>query len=305
MSMGVIKPCTKVENVRHCIKLYHDDGTYFKTWCPGGSGGGGGMISIKKGLANSLNNIAAWTINHMGNNGPRILGNVLELMDIKLAKRDLTPSMALGSVDMSLYQLVAAQAMFVNHGLFNKPTTILRIEDRYGNEIYTNKFVTREIFNETYAYSIIDMMKEVCRSGTASSIRSGQAWANIPYPTAGKTGTTQSNSDGWFIGLTPDLATGIWVGAEDRGVRFRSTNQGQGARTALPIYGYFMNRVYKDSKLKISKEDFEKPDEFDDSKVDCNENYSMVTREVEETTSDEEMGDGESTEEVDPELALP
>jgi penicillin-binding protein 1A len=306
MSMGVIKPCTKVENVRHCIKLYHDDGTYFKTWCPGGSGGEGGTVSIKKGLANSLNNIAAWTINHMGNNGPKILGNVLELMDIKLAKRDLTPSMALGSVDMSLYQLVAAQAMFVNHGLFNKPTTILRIEDRYGNEIYTNKFVTREVFNETYAYSIIDMMKEVCRSGTASSIRSGQAWANISYPTAGKTGTTQSNSDGWFIGLTPDLATGVWVGAEDRGVRFRSTNQGQGARTALPIYGYFMNKVYKDPKLKVSKEDFEKPDDFDESKVDCNENYSMVTREEEGDGNDEETSDEEATiENVDPELELP
>jgi penicillin-binding protein 1A len=206
---------------------------------------------------------------------------------------------------MSLYQLVAAQAMFVNHGLFNKPTTILRIEDRYGNEIYTNKFVTREVFNETYAYSIIDMMKEVCRSGTASSIRSGQAWANISYPTAGKTGTTQSNSDGWFIGLTPDLATGVWVGAEDRGVRFRSTNQGQGARTALPIYGYFMNKVYKDPKLKVSKDDFEKPDDFDESKVDCNENYSMVTREEEGDGSDEESTDGEATEEVDPELALP
>ncbi len=288
MSMGVVKPCTRIENVRHCIKLYHDDGTYFKTWCPGGSGGEGGMVSIKKGLAQSMNNIAAAIITKLGNNGPKTVARTLDLMDIHLEKRDITPSMCLGSMDMSLYELVAAQAMFVNHGLFNKPTTILRIEDRYGNEIYTNKFVTREVFNETYAYSIIDMMKEVCRSGTAASIRSGQDWAGIRYPTAGKTGTTQSNSDGWFIGLTPDLATGVWVGAEDRAVRFRSTNQGQGARTALPIYGYFMNKVYKDPKIKISKEDFEKPEGFDDSKVDCNENYSLDvnTDDEEENTED-------------------
>ena len=301
MAMGVVKPCTRIENVRHCIKLYHDDGTYFKTWCPGGNGGEGGTVSIKKGLAQSMNNIAAAIITKLGNNGPKTVARTLELMDIHLEKRDITPSMCLGSMDMSLYELVAAQAMFVNHGLFNKPTTILRIEDRYGNEIYTNKFVTREVFNETYAYSIIDMMKEVCKSGTAASIRSGQAWANISYPTAGKTGTTQSNSDGWFIGLTPDLATGVWVGAEDRGVRFRSTNQGQGARTALPIYGYFMNKVYKDPKIKISKSDFEKPDGFDDSKVDCHENYGIVEREVDSTNVDS----GEDiTPAIDPELNL-
>jgi penicillin-binding protein 1A len=189
-------------------------------------------------------------------------------------------------MDLSLYQLVAAQAMFANHGLYNKPTTILRIEDRYGNEIYTNKFETREVFNETYAYSMLELMKEVCRSGTAASIRSGQAWANIPYPTAGKTGTTQSNSDGWFIGITPDLATGVWIGAEDRGVRFRSTDEGQGARVALPIYGYYMNSIYKDPKLKISKKDFEKPDGFENSKVNCNDQY------YDDGSEDEEEGDG-------------
>jgi penicillin-binding protein 1A len=137
---------------------------------------------------------------------------------------------------------------------------------------------------------MLELMKEVCRSGTASSIRSGQAWANIPYPTAGKTGTTQSNSDGWFVGITPDLATGVWVGAEDRGVRFRSTDEGQGARVALPIYGYFMNSVYKDPKLKVSKEDFEKPEGFDKSKVNCNDKYYDDGSEEEE-----EEGDGTET----------
>ena len=289
MSMGVIKPCTQVPNVPHCIKLYHDDGTYFKTWCPSG-GGEGGTVSVKKGLAMSKNNVAAWIINKLGANGPKTVARILDQMDIHLEKRDIKPAMCLGTMDLSLYQLVAAQAMFANHGLYNKPTTILRIEDRYGNEIYTNKFETREVFNETYAYSMLELMKEVCRSGTAASIRSGQAWANIPYPTAGKTGTTQSNSDGWFVGITPDLATGVWVGAEDRGVRFRSTDEGQGARVALPIYGYFMNSIYKDPKLKVSKEDFEKPEGFDKSKVNCNDKYYDDGSEEEE-----EEGDGTET----------
>jgi penicillin-binding protein 1A len=296
LSMGVIKPCTQVPNVPHCIKLYHDDGTYFKTWCPGG-GGDGGSVSVKKGLAQSLNNVAAWIINKLGPNGPKTVARVLDQMDIHLEKRDIKPAMCLGTMDLSLYQLVAAQAMFANHGLYNKPTTILRIEDRYGNEIYTNKFETEEIFNETYAYTMLDMMKEVCRSGTAASIRSGQEWANIPYPTAGKTGTTQSNSDGWFIGITPDLATGVWVGAEDRGVRFRSTSEGQGARVALPIYGYFMNSVYKDPKLKVSKEDFEKPEGFENSKVNCNDRYY-------DDGSEEEGDESETDPNAEPE-ALP
>jgi penicillin-binding protein 1A len=279
--MGVIKPCTQIPNVRHCIKLYDDEGNYTKSWCPKG-GGGGGSVTVKRALAQSMNNIAAAIINKLGRNGPKTVASILEQMDIHLEKRDITPSMCLGSMDLSLIQLVGAQATFVNHGLYNRPTTILRIEDRYGNEIYTSGFETKEVFNETYAYSIIDMMKEVINSGTATSLRGGQSWGGIKYPTAGKTGTTQSNSDGWFVGLTPELVTGVWVGAEDRAVRFKTMAWGQGARLALPIYGYYMQFLYGDSKIKISKKDFEKPQGFDETKVDCNESYTFSVREIEE-----------------------
>ena len=281
MSMGVIKPCTQIPNVRHCIRLYDDEGNYTKSWCPKG-GGGGGSVTVKRALAQSMNNIAAAIINKLGRNGPKTVASILEQMDIHLEKRDITPSMCLGSMDLSLIQLVGAQATFVNHGLYNRPTTILRIEDRYGNEIYTSGFETKEVFNETYAYSIIDMMKEVINSGTATTLRGGQSWGGIKYPTAGKTGTTQSNSDGWFVGLTPELVTGVWVGAEDRAVRFKTMAWGQGARLALPIYGYYMQFLYGDSKVKISKKDFEKPQGFDESKVDCNESYTFSVREIEE-----------------------
>ena len=131
------------------------------------------------------------------------------------------------------------------------------------------------------------MMKEVVNSGTGGSLRGGQSWGGIRYPTAGKTGTTQSNSDGWFIGLTPELATGIWVGAEDRSVRFTTMDWGQGARLALPIYGYMMQKVYADSKIKLSKGEFIKPDNFDDSKLNCSETYNYVYKEEKPQTSED------------------
>ena len=127
----------------------------------------------------------------------------------------------------------------------------------------------REAINEHVAYSVLKMMEAVVSGGTGSTLRSGAPWGGIPYPTAGKTGTTQNNSDGWFIGLTPDLATGVWVGAEDRSVHFRSTREGQGARTAAPIYGYFMQKVYKDAKIGISTTGFDKPIGYDDSNFSC------------------------------------
>ncbi len=201
--------------------------------------------------------------------GPRTIAKLLENMDIKLHPNDVVPAMCLGSMDLSLYEMVAAQAMFVNHGIYNRPTTILRIEDRNGNVIYNAKPYSKEVLNETVAYETLRMMEGVVRFGTAGSLRGGQSWGNVTAPTAGKTGTTQNNSDGWFIGLTPELATGVWVGAEDRSVRFRSMNWGQGARMALPIYGYYMQKVYKDPKIGISTTAFEKPEDIDESEFSC------------------------------------
>jgi penicillin-binding protein 1A len=113
-------------------------------------------------------------------------------------------------------------------------------------------------------------MKGVCQFGTASRIRGSGPYGNIRNPVAGKTGTTQNNTDGWFIGLTPELVTGVWVGAQDPTIRFSSTAYGQGANTGLPIFGYYMNKVYADKSLNVSKEDFVKPLNFDTLRFDCN-----------------------------------
>jgi penicillin-binding protein 1A len=162
--------------------------------------------------------------------------------------------------------MVGATATFANQGVYIEPTFILRIEDKNGSVIYESDPVIDQALDPNISYEMLTMMKAVvdgsCGSGTGVRLRSGKPYGNIPYPTAGKTGTTQNNTDGWFMGLTPDLVTGVWVGAQDPTVRFASTALGQGANTGLPIYGYFMKKVYADPELKISKGDFTMPEGF-------------------------------------------
>jgi penicillin-binding protein 1A len=268
LMMNVIKPGLVIPDQQYCVDLFDPSGNPDGQWCPRNSDGSGrgGMISIQKGLALSKNNVAVYVMRQMGAlAGPKTVAKLMRDMDIELRDLDVVPAMCLGSMDLSLYEMVGAQATFVNKGIYNRPTSILRIEDRSGHVIYSAKAHTKEVMSETIAYTMLKMMKGVIQGGTGSRLRGGSEYGNIAFPTAGKTGTTQNNSDGWFIGLTPDLATGVWVGAEDRGVRFRSTDQGQGARTALPIYGYYMNKVYKDPKIAISTRDFEAPKNFDNS----------------------------------------
>jgi penicillin-binding protein 1A len=159
--------------------------------------------------------------------------------------------------------------MFVNGGIYVAPQTIVRIEDRNGNVIYSADPYTREVMSPNVSYETLKMMKGVVTAGTSTSLRWHKKWGGITYPTAGKTGTTQGNSDCWFMGLTPDLVTGVWAGGEDKQVRFRSMLWGQGARAALPIYGYYMQKIYADPTLKISKGDFEQPIGYDPELYSC------------------------------------
>jgi penicillin-binding protein 1A len=186
------------------------------------------------------------------------------------------PSLSLGVAELPLFEMVGATSTFANGGVYIEPTFILRIEDKNGSVIYESDPVIDQALDPNVSYQMISMMKAVvdgsCGSGTGVRLRGGRAYAGIPYPTAGKTGTTQNNTDGWFMGLTPDLVTGVWVGAQDPTVRFNSTALGQGANTGLPIYGYFMKKVYADPNIKISKGDFAKPAGYDDFKRNLNIN---------------------------------
>jgi len=266
MNMGVAKPCSPVSGST-CVEIYDTLGNNTgRKWCPKGGGSG----TVGQGLVSSSNPTTAYLMGQMGGfAGPKTLAKFLRAMDINLPSESITPAMCLGSVDISLFDLVGAQCVFVNHGIFIKPQTILRIEDRNGRVIYSADTNPKEVFDESAAYETLKLMKGVIERGTGTRLRSGLPYGGIKYPIAGKTGTTQNNSDGWFIGLTPELVTGVWVGAEDRGVRIEYTGLAQGATLALPIWGYYMNKVYADPKIGISTDDFPEPPNYDKDKYAC------------------------------------
>ena len=284
MAMGVVKPCTQFANTAYCVDLQDADGNVNDRWCPKNAGGSeAGVVTASTGLAQSMNNITVAVMSKMGGYaGPKNISKLLKLMDINLSPAQEVPALCLGIMDLSLFELVGAQCIFANKGIFNRPTSILRIEDRNGNVIYDNdaNFYTKQVMNENVAFEVLQMMKKVITQGTGGSLRGGQSWGNVLHPTAGKTGTTQSNSDGWFVGLTPKLVTGVWVGAEDRGVRFRSMQWGQGARLALPIYGYYMQKVYKDPKIGLPTTDFEQPASYDPKLFSCDGDPQMDVPDV-------------------------
>ena len=197
-------------------------------------------------------------------------------MNIFLPSDQLVPSMCLGTMDLSLYELVAAQCIFANNGVYTKPTIIERIEDRNGRVIYNAEQETEQVINSSVAYEILNLMRGVVQRGTGASLRgSYNPWGGITHPTAGKTGTTQSNAVGLFMGITPDLVTGVSTGGMFKEIAFEFTSDGQGARMALPIYGYYMQKIYADKGIKISTEDFLKPSDYIPERFQCDEDLLL------------------------------
>lgn len=273
--MGGLTPCTLIPDVKYCIEV--PNGSATKLWCPGGQKEYSGVgTPLYFGLANSKNNVTA-KLTANPNVIPRV-NEYFETMNLKNNSFIDGPALALGVCDLSVLDITSAHTIFSNHGAYIQPTVIARIEDKHGKVIYESKIAVTQVMDENTAFDVLKMMKGVSGArrpadgkigGTARRIRD----ANKPYSftgiMAGKTGTTQNNSDGWFVGHTPDLVTGVWVGCEDPTVHFRSTAQGQGANTALPIWGYFMKWVYKDRSIKINKGDFEAPIKGSSTVINC------------------------------------
>ena len=260
MQEGEYTPCTKIPNIQYNIQL--EDG---KVWSPGNSGGRvGEEITLKYALAQSNNWISAYLMNQFG---PKAVIAQARRMGVE-SPIDAVPAICLGVCDLKLIEMVGAMSTFANQGVYIKPMFITRIEDKNGNVIQRFSPEESEAMSELTAYKMIELMKGVVQSGTGIRLRSLYGFNN---PIAGKTGTTQKNSDGYFMGITPDLTTGVWVGAEDRSVHFRSTKLGQGSHTALPIWALYMKKVYADKNLGISKGDFTKPNiPGVDLNFDCN-----------------------------------
>ena len=251
-------PCYQVPNVR----VYFDLETG-ETWSPENSDGKyGGMLTLKEGLAESVNTVSAFLMKQFK---PQAMVEICRKMGVT-SPIDAVPAMCLGTPDVSVYEMTGAYATFANKGVWTEPQYITRIEDKNGNVL--QEFIPRKVeaISEETAYLMTNLMQGVVQYGTGARLR-GQY--KLTAPIAGKTGTTQNQSDGWFIGITPDLAAGCWVGAEDRAVHFRTVELGQGARMAMPIWALFMQRVYADKTITISTGDFEKPSGPLSVELDC------------------------------------
>jgi penicillin-binding protein 1A len=252
-------PCTTYPNVQPVLELPSGD-----VWAPENSSKErlGEEVTLKWALANSNNWISGQL---MKKYSPQDVIQIARKMGVT---SDIPPvySIALGSADLSLYEMAGAMGTFANKGVYIEPVFITRIEDKNGNVLETFVPKQSEAISEETAYLMVMLMKGVVESGTGVRLRYKYGFDN---PIAGKTGTTQNQSDGWFMGITPDLVTGIWVGCEDRAAHFRTLDLGQGANTALPVWALYMKQVYGDPTLGITKRDFDPPSKPLNVSFDC------------------------------------
>ena len=269
-------PCQTVPNVPVTIS---NPGS--EDWTPKSSGTLPGSITLQKALAYSQNYIAAYLMKEVG---ATAVVNEIKKMGIT-SEIPVVPSISLGSFDASIFEMVGAYGVFANKGAWIQPTYITRIEDKNGVVLYDNKPIVKLAMNEESAYIMTRMLRGVVTGGTGWRL-SGKYGINTPI--GGKTGTTQNNSDGWFMAISPDIVAGVWTGCEDRAFHFTSTRDGEGANSALPIFAGFMKRVYANSSLKISRADFEPPKNGVNVELNC-DLYTKPS-DQEQTELDKKLG---------------
>ena len=294
-----LSPCDLLPDALYCIEPFKHGNV--ESWCPKNSGDRYGRTrTLKNALANSINTISARLMDRVG---PRPVIDLAKKMGIK-SRLPRVPSIALGTPDISLFEMVGAYSTFANKGIYIKPIIITRIEDKNGTILFEVIPETTDVLSEESAYVTINLLKGVTEEGSGMRLRhegaevSNLVFQNVvtgyPYkfenPIAGKTGTTQNQSDGWFLGMVPNLVTGVWVGGEDRSIHFKDIAYGQGATMALPIWALFMKSVYDNEDLLISKEDFESPDVLT-IPIDCDK-YEIidVNQDISEDENLEDLG---------------
>lgn len=259
-----LSPCDKYPNTPYTIPK----GKYGipEPWTPKNSDKKyGGEMTLKEALAGSINVISARLIDEVQ---PANVVRLAQSAGIE-SKIPEAPSIALGSVELSLMEMTSAYATFANKGLRVEPNMLTRIEDKNGTVLAEFTPNTKEVLSEETAYVVLDLLKGVTIGGSGVRLRTKDhfnkdAITGFPYqftnPIAGKTGTTQNHTDGWFMGVVPNLATGVWTGGEDRAAHFEKITNGQGATMSLPTWALYMKKLYADPDLNISQEDFEKPE---------------------------------------------
>ncbi|WP_124979268.1 transglycosylase domain-containing protein [Nonlabens xiamenensis] len=297
-------PCKKYPDGEYTIPAGKHGNT--KDWTPKDSGGDyGNILTLQEALAKSKNTISARLMDEVG---PQPVIDRVAQLGINTKNIDAVPSLALGTADVSLYEMVGAYGVFANAGIRNEPVLVTSIEDKNGTVLYQYRPDGKDVMNPETAYVTVNLMEGVTKIGSGVRLRGNSKYlagtdyykeimTDYPYdfknPIAGKTGTTQNNSDGWFMGMVPNLVTGVWVGADDRSVHFKSTKYGQGAAMALPLWGSYMKHVYEDESLEISQEAFEAPENLS-IEVNCE-----VYEEAQGNGLDEDGGDKDGAGELD------
>lgn len=255
-AMNGYSPCYKVPNVPVVFENYNN-------WSPKNADGDyGGMVTLKYGLAHSINCVTAYVIKQVT---PESVVQLVRNMGIT-SPIDPYPSIALGTADISVYEMVSAFNTYANKGVWIEPTFITKIEDKDGNVLQEYVPRTKEVLDEATNYVMLNMLQNVVNHGTGVRIRYKY---KIEGEICGKTGTTQHHSDGWFIGFTPQITAGVWVGAEDRATHFRRMDYGQGATMALPIWAAFIKKCMADKELGIKPSTFDKPEGDIPVVLDC------------------------------------
>ena len=255
-----LSPCYEVENIPRSF----EDGD--SIWTPRSSGPAkyhGKYVTLKWGLAQSENYISAWLMEQFK---PSAVVDLMHKMGVR-SFIDPVPSIFLGTSDIKLEEMVGAYGTFANKGVYVRPMYVTRIEDKNGNVI--SRFTGRieEVLNEETAYLMLNLLQGVVTSG--SGLRMRREPYMLMNQIGGKTGTTQEQSDGWFMGVTPNLVGGVWTGWEDRAIHFESLSEGQGANMALPVFALFLRKVYNDPEFGIMETDeFERPSNFN-MELDC------------------------------------
>ena len=287
-----LSPCDSLPDSQYCIEAGKHGNP--EPWCPKNADGkfSGSMYTLKRALANSVNSVTAQLIDRVG---PKPVVAIAKDLGIKGEILEV-PSIALGTPDLNVYEMVGAYGTFVNQGVFVKPVMVTRIEDKNGTVLYEYVPETKDVLSKEVAYAMVNLMEGVTQGGSGTRLRHSsnidqtvykEIITGYPYeftnPIAGKTGTTQNQSDGWFMGMVPNLVTGVWVGGEDRATHFKTITYGQGASMALPIWALYMKSNYADEELGISMAEFPEPEELTIS-VDC-------SKETEESIEKDKLDD--------------